>query len=134
MVTDLIGGHVMLGIVDPPPSLSGLRSGQIKGIAVSWPQRFPMLPEVPTFEEQGLSGFRATGWFGIVAPAGCSAEIVGKLQAAFVAALRDDEAVSRIRTVGMEPTPMPAAEFAEYIRAESRKWAETISRAGLKRN
>ena len=79
VVTDLLGGHVMLGIVDPPPSLAALRAGQIKAIAVTGGQRFPLLPEVPTFEEAGLHGFRATGWFGIVAPAGCSPEIVEKL-------------------------------------------------------
>jgi tripartite-type tricarboxylate transporter receptor subunit TctC len=134
VVTDLIGGHLTLGIVDPPPSLSAFRAGQIKGIAVSWGQRFPLLPDIPTFEEQGLADFRATGWFGIVAPAGCTAEIVGKLNAAFVAALQDGEVITRVRAAGMEPTPMSAAEFGDYIRAESRKWADLIVRAGLKRN
>jgi tripartite-type tricarboxylate transporter receptor subunit TctC len=134
VVTDLIGGHVPLGIVDPPPSLAALRGGKIKAIAVSGGQRFSMLPDVPTFEEAGLPGFRATGWFGIVAPAGCSAEIVDKLHAAFAGALRDPEVASHVRGTGMEPTPMTATEFADYIRAESRKWSETVSRAGLKRN
>jgi len=134
VVTDLIGGHLTLGIVDPPPSLSAIRSGQIKGIAVSWEQRFPLLPEIPTFEEQGLSGFHATGWFGIVAPAGCPAEIVAKLNRAFVAALRADDAMARMRAAGMEPTPMTAAEFASYIQAESQKWGATIARAGVKGN
>jgi tripartite-type tricarboxylate transporter receptor subunit TctC len=134
VVTDLIGGHVPLGIVDPPPSLAALRGGQIKAIAVSGGQRFAMLPDVPTFEEAGLPGFRATGWFGIVAPAGCPAEVVEKLHAAFAGALRDPEVASNVRGTGMEPTPMTAAEFADYIRAESQKWGETVSRAGLKRN
>ena len=134
VVTDLIGGHLALGIVDPPPSLAAFRAGQIKGIAVSWGQRFPPLPDIPTFEEQGLTGFRATGWFGIVAPAGCAADIVARLNAAFVAALQDGEVTARVRAAGMEPTPMTAAEFGDYVRAESHKWADIIARAGLKRN
>jgi tripartite-type tricarboxylate transporter receptor subunit TctC len=134
VVTDVMGGHLMLGIVDPPPSLAALRSGQIKGIAVSAGQRFSLLPDVPTFEEQGLPGVRATGWFGLVAPAGCSVEIVNKLNAAFVGALRDQEVISNIRATGMEPTPTTVSEFADYIGAESRKWEEIIARAGQKRN
>jgi tripartite-type tricarboxylate transporter receptor subunit TctC len=134
VVTDLIGGHLTLGIVDPPPSLAAFRSGQIKGIAVSSGRRFFMLPDIPTFEEQGLTGLLATGWFGIVAPAGCPADVVAKLNSAFVAALQDSEVVARVRTVGMEPTPMTAAAFGDYIRAESKKWAETVARAGLKKN
>ncbi len=134
VVTDLLGGHVMLGIVDPPPSLAALRAGQIKAIAVTGGQRFPLLPEVPTFEEAGLHGFRATGWFGIVAPAGCSPEVVEKLHAAFAGALRDQEVAAQIRAVGMEPTPMTAAEFATYVRSEFEKWEQAVARAGLKRN
>jgi tripartite-type tricarboxylate transporter receptor subunit TctC len=133
VVTDLIGGHLALGIVDPPPSLAAFEAGQIKGIAVSWERRFAPLPKIPTFAEQGLTGVVSTGWFGIVAPAGCAADIVAKLNAAFVDALRDPEAVARVRATGMEPTPMTASEFAGYIRAESQKWADVVARAGLAR-
>jgi len=134
VVTDLIGGHVMLGIVDPPPSQGALQSGQIKGLAVTSAQRFHVFPQIPTFEEEGLAGFRATGWFGIVAPVGCSDEIVTKLNAAFVAALKDDEAVAKVHAQGMEPTPMSAAAFADYIRAESKKWGDTIAQTKIKQN
>jgi tripartite-type tricarboxylate transporter receptor subunit TctC len=134
VVTDLIGGHLTLGIVDPPPSLAAFKAGQIKAVAVSSAQRFSLLPDVPTFAEQGLTGLLATGWFGIVAPAGMPPDVVATLNAAFVAALKDDEVVARVRAAGMEPTPMTAAAFADYIRAESRKWADTVAKAGLKRN
>ena len=134
VVTDLLGGHVTLGIVDPPPSLAALRAGQIKAIAVTSGQRFAMLPEVPTFEEAGLHGFRATGWFGIVAPAGCSPEVIEKLHSAVAGALRDPEAAAQVRATGMEPTPMTAAEFSAYVRSEFEKWGQAVSRAGLKRN
>jgi len=111
-----------------------LQSGQIKGLAVTSAQRFHVFPYIPTFEEQGLTGFRATGWFGIVAPAGCSEEIVTKLNAAFVAALKDDDSIAKVHAQGMEPTPMSAAAFTDYIHTESKKWADTIAQTKLKKN
>ncbi len=101
VVTDLVGGHIMLGIVDPPPSMAAIRAGQIKPLAVSSKQRFPTFPDVPTFHEQGLAGFETTGWFGIVVPAATPADIVAKLNAAVVAALTQPDVAQRIRAVGM---------------------------------
>src|SRR6185503_4533723 len=105
VVTDVIAGHVQLGIADPPPSMSAIAEGRLKAIAVSSKQRFAVFPDVPSFAELGLKDFELTGWFGVVAPAATPREIVGKLNAAVTAALRDAEVARRIRTVGMEPTP-----------------------------
>ena len=132
VVTDLIGGHVALGIVDPPPSLAAFRAGQLKPIAISSRQRFGMFPDMPTFAEQGLAGFETTGWFGIFVPAATAPEIVAKLNAAVVAALRDPEVAQRIRTVGMEPTPMTAAEFGTYIRSEIDKYSKVVAASGAR--
>ena len=132
VVTDLIGGHVSLGIVDPPPSMAAFRAGQIKPIAISSKQRFAMFPDIQTFEEQGLSGFESTGWFGIVVPAATPPEIVAKLNEAVVAALRYPEVAQRIRTVGMEPTPMTPAEFGAYIRNEIDKFSKVVAASGAR--
>jgi tripartite-type tricarboxylate transporter receptor subunit TctC len=130
VVTDLVGGHVALGIVDPPPSMAAFRAGQIKPIAISSKRRFPMFPEFQTFEEQGLAGFESTGWFGIVVPGATPPAIVEKLNTAVVAALRDPEVAQRIRTVGMEPVPMTAAEFGAYIRSEIEKVSKVVAASG----
>jgi len=127
VVTDLIGGHVALGVVDPPPALAPFRAGQIKPIAVSSQRRFAMFADVPTFAEQGLQGFEVTGWFGIVAPAATDAAIVKRLNEAVVASLKDPDVVQRIRTVGMEPTPMTPAQFAAYIRNEIDKYSKVAA-------
>ena len=134
VVTDLIGGHLQLGIVDPPPSLAAFRAGQIKPIAISSMQRFSMLPDVPTFVEQGLPGFESTGWFGIVVPAGTPANVIAKLNEAFVAGLKDAEVAERIRSVGMERAPMTPAEFAAYIKGEIDKWSKVVASSGAKPN
>jgi len=117
-VTDAIAGHVQLAIADPPPSMAAIGDGKLKAIAVTSKQRFPVFPEVPTFQELGLKDFELTGWFGIVAPGGTPRDIVMKLNAAMVAALKDPEVVRRIRTVGMEPTPTTSAEFSAYLDSE----------------
>jgi tripartite-type tricarboxylate transporter receptor subunit TctC len=114
-VTDAIAGHVQLAIADPTPSMGAIAQGKLKAIAVSSKQRYPQLPDVPTFEELGLKGFELTAWLGVVAPAATPPDILGKLSAAVMAALKDPEVARRIRNVGMEPTPTTPAEFSAYI-------------------
>jgi tripartite-type tricarboxylate transporter receptor subunit TctC len=124
VVTDVIAGHVQLGIADPPPSMGAIKEGKLKLIAVSSKKRYPVFPDSPTFDELGLKGFDITGWFGIAAPAATPREIVVKLNAAVVAALKDPEVVRRIRTIGMEPTPTTPEEFSAYLDSEIKKAAK----------
>lgn len=126
VMTDLIGGHVDLGIVDPPSAKSALDANAVKPIAVTSKSRFAMLPNTPTFAEAGLPEFVSTGWFGIIAPRGVSQEIVTKLNAAFVAALNDPEIVKRIQALGSDPMPMTPAEFAAFIDSEIVKWGKVV--------
>ena len=130
VANDLIGGHVGLGIVDPPPAQAAIRDGRIKALAVSSKQRFAFFPDIPTFDEQGLKGYETTGWFGLVAPAATPPEIIAKLNAASVAALKDPEVAQRIRTIGMEPIPSTAAEFSAFIGSEIDKISKVLAKAG----
>ena len=130
VANDLIGGHIGLGIVDPPPSQAAIRDGRIKGLAISSKRRFDFFPEIPTFDEQGLKGYDVSGWFGLVAPAATPPEIIAKLNAAVVAALKDPEVAQRIRNIGMEPTPTTPAEFAALIDSEIEKISKVLAKAG----
>jgi tripartite-type tricarboxylate transporter receptor subunit TctC len=121
VVTDVIAGHIQLGIADPVPSMGAISEGKLQAIAVSSKQRFAMLPDVPTFDELGLKDFELTAWLGVVAPGATPREIVAKLNAAVVAALKDTEVARRIRTVGFEPTPTTGEEFAALIDSEIAK-------------
>jgi len=124
VVTDVIAGHVQLGIADPPPSMGAIGEGKLKAIAVTSKQRFSVFPDVPSFEELGLNGFELTGWFAVVAPAATPPDIVAKLNAAVVAALKDPEVARRIRTVGMEPTPTTPEGLTAYLQADIAKAAK----------
>ena len=123
-VTDTIAGHVQLGIADPPPSMGAISEGKLKAIAVTSKRRFSVFPDVPSFEELGLKDYDITGWFGIAAPAATPREIVTKLNAAVVAALKDPEVARRIRLVGMEPTPTTPEEFSAFLDSEIKKAAK----------
>ena len=125
-VTDTIAGHVQLGIADPPPSMGAISEGKLKLIAVTSKKRYPVFPDAPTLDELGLKGYDITGWFGIAAPAATPREIVMKLNAAVVAALKDPEVARRIRTVGMESAPTTPEEFSAFLRSEIEKAAKVV--------
>jgi tripartite-type tricarboxylate transporter receptor subunit TctC len=132
VVTDLIGGHMPLGVIDPPSAMAAIEGGLIAPIAVSSAQRYRRLPDIPTFAEQGLAGFEATGWFGIVAPAGTPQDVIVKINAAFVTALKDPAIAEQIRALGSDPMPMAPDEFARFIESEATKWETVAAKAGKK--
>jgi tripartite-type tricarboxylate transporter receptor subunit TctC len=133
-VADAIAGHVQLAIADPPPSMGAISEGKLKALAVSSKMRFPMFPDVPTFDEQGLKDFEVSGWFGIAAPGATPRAIVTKLNAAVVAALNDPEVARRIRTVGMEPAPMTPEQFSAFVDSEIAKAEKLQAISGDKPN
>ena len=129
---DALSGQIPLAMVDLTSSLQQIKAGKLVAFAVTSAQRLPMLPDVPTFAEAGVPGYESTGWFGVVAPAGTPPAIIARLNAEMVAALNDPEIRSAMRNLGMEPAPMKADEFEQYIKSEIQKWAKVIKTAGTK--
>jgi tripartite-type tricarboxylate transporter receptor subunit TctC len=134
VMADLVAGHIPLGVGDITAALAVIRSGQVKALGVTSLKRDPSLPDVPSFAEAGVPGYEAMGWFGVVAPAATPADVVAKLNAAVVAALKDPAVVQRMRAVGAEPYPTSPEEFGRLIRSEIAKWAKVVAQAGLKAN
>jgi len=129
---DVLAGHIPLAVLDIPASQQLIRDGQLKALGVSAAKRVVFLPDVPPLSETGLSGFESIGWFGVVAPAATPPAIIGRLNAAFVKALKDPAAIEKIRLLGAEPAPSSPEAFATFIRSEDRKWGELIAAIGLK--
>jgi tripartite-type tricarboxylate transporter receptor subunit TctC len=129
---DALGGQVNLAVVDLPAALQHIRAGKLVAYAVTSPQRLPQLPDVPTVSEAGLAGYDATGWFGVVAPAGTPAPIVARLNAEINAALNDETIRNAMRAQGVEPAPGTADAFEAYIRTETAKWTKVIRSANIK--
>jgi len=131
-VTDLLGGHIPLAVVDIPSSLEFIRSGKLRAVGVTSATRLATLPDVPTFAEAGLKGYESVGWFGLVAPAATPPEIVARLNAAFVKAMKDPALTARFRALGVELTPTTSEGFRQFISSENAKWARVIAEAGIK--
>ncbi len=131
---DVLGGHIPFAMVDIATANQLILDGKLKAIGVSSTRRVPSLPDVPTFAESGLTGFESVGWFGLVAPSGTSADIVARLNEAFVKALRDPSVTAKIRSLGAEPWPTSPEQFARFIESESAKWGKLVSEAGIKAN
>lgn len=129
---DVLAGQVPLAIVDLPSALQHIKAGKLIAYAVTSPQRLPMLPDVPTVSEGGLTGYDSTGWFGVVAPAGTPTPVITRLNAEITAALNDNEIKASMRNLGVEPAPGTAAEFEAYIKSETLKWARVIKTSGTK--
>jgi tripartite-type tricarboxylate transporter receptor subunit TctC len=123
---DVLGGQVPLGVVDVPSAISAVKAGRLRALAVTSKRRIEAAPDVPTFEEAGVPGYEAIGWFGVVAPAGTPRPVIDRLNAEIRAALADPQIRSRTIAAGTEPLTDSPEEFAALIREETKKWAEVI--------
>src|SRR5687768_15934492 len=89
--TDVLGGQVPLGVVDVPSAIAHVRAGKMRALAVTSKRRIVAAPDVPTFEEAGVPGYEAIGWFGTVAPANTPPAVIQRLHREIVAALQDPQ-------------------------------------------
>ncbi|MFC7607543.1 Bug family tripartite tricarboxylate transporter substrate binding protein [Teichococcus aestuarii] len=109
-----------------------VRGGRLRGLAVSAPRRAAALPEVPTLEEAGLRNLAATGWHGLVAPAGLPPAIAARLHAAGQAALRRPDVAERLAALGVEVLDEPPAALERRILTDAERWAAVVRRAGIR--
>jgi tripartite-type tricarboxylate transporter receptor subunit TctC len=128
---DLLSGRTAM-IFDTLTAVRGhVKSGALRGIAVTTLKRSSAMPELPTIDESGLRGYDAATWGGILAPAGTPKEIVGKLNVAMNAALKQDDVRLRLMGAGIEIQGGTPAEFGEVIKGEVEKWGRIVKAAGI---
>ncbi len=125
-LTDVAGGSVEIVPGNLAAMLPFIKSGKVKALGVTSAERSPAAPDIPTVAESGLPGFVNVGWFGLLAPAGTSKEIVDKVQRDAAKALGTDDMKQRLLAVGMVPVANTPTQFAEAIRAESASWARVV--------
>ena len=128
---DLLGGQVqaMFGVM--PASISYVKAGKLRALAVTSSKRQELLPDVPAMAEF-LPGYEANGWYGIVAPKGTPANVVEAVNKQVNAALADPAMRKRFTDLGCNVFTGSPAEFAAFIRAETEKWAKVVAFAGIK--
>jgi tripartite-type tricarboxylate transporter receptor subunit TctC len=130
-VTDLLGGRAHV-LFDPIPSSIGyVHSGELRALAVTTAQRSESSPNTPTLGEV-VPGYEASTWFGVGAPRDTPGDIVGKLNDTINAVLRDPAIKARLTDLGTNIFVGSPADFARFIVAEVDKWANVVTRAGIK--
>jgi tripartite-type tricarboxylate transporter receptor subunit TctC len=131
-MNDLIGGHIQMFFDLLPASLPQIESGKVRALANAGARRPPALANLPTVAEQGLAGFDATSWVGLVAPAATPAPVTARLIAEVEKVLKAPDIVARIHELGSEPGTAFGKDFAAFLVAETAKWAGVIKASGVR--
>jgi tripartite-type tricarboxylate transporter receptor subunit TctC len=128
------GGHIMLMFSDAPPVMGNIKAGKLKALAVTSGKRTPFTPDLPTLAEQGLKGFDAANWWGIMFPAGVQRSMVDKVSADLKIALNDAEVKKNLGIMAIEAVYSTPEEFGAFIKSERKLWGELIREAKISGN
>ena len=128
-MTNVIGGRVQFLFASLSSSIQVVKSGKLRGLAVTSAKRHPAIPDVPAVNET-LPGFEAVAWYGFVGPAGMPGPIVAKLNRTLNTVLQDPDSQKRLAAVGVDPLTSTPEEFSAYIKTEIPKWARVVKASG----
>ena len=130
-ITDLLGGQTDYMFATPQGALAMVKAGKLRALAVTSARRLPVMPEVPTVGES-FKGFEAVDWKALVVPAGTSADIVKKLNAAVDTALAKPATISQLLAEGSTPVGGSPEQAAQYVKAEHARWGAAVREAGVR--
>jgi Uncharacterized protein conserved in bacteria len=131
-ITDLLAGRLQVFFSPASTVLAHVRSGKLVALASTEAKRTAIAPELPTMAEAGLPGFETGLWFGLLAPAGTSQDVINKLGRAANEALQADEVTTPLAQQGIDSVGGSPEDFARYINGEMQRWAKVAETAGLK--
>ncbi len=131
-IIDLVAGQIQLVFATGASAVPQMKSGRIKGIAVTTLKRSALLPDIPTIAEGGLKDFDANNWYGIMVPAKTPRNVINRLNAETTKVLSMPEVKTFLFNQGLDAAPGTPEAFGAYIRAERVKWAKVIKAAGAK--
>lgn len=131
-LVDLLAGQTQLIFAGVPGIAAHVRSGRLRALGVSTGTRLAVFPELPTIAEAGVSGYEATQWYGVLAPAGTPKAVVDRLHREIVSAVKSKQMHERLMADGSEPVTSTPEEFASYIKSEIARWAPVIKAAGIR--
>ncbi len=131
-LTDTLAGHIQAYFSSIPPTIPHVKSGRLKGVAVSGRARTPALPDVPTFAEAGLPNFEAGSWCGLFAPAATPKPVVDRLASTVQLVMNTPEVREAMLAQGVESYTILPAEFEALIRSDYARLAKVIQAAGIK--
>jgi tripartite-type tricarboxylate transporter receptor subunit TctC len=131
-VIALVGGQVSVGFATTPSVIQHVKSGKLRGLAVTSAKRSPSTPELPTVSEAGLKGYEAGTWYGMLVPAGTPKDVISRLHAESVKLLALADVKQRLDATGFESIGTTPEQFGAYIRSEVEKWGKVVRAAGVR--
>ncbi|MES2945673.1 MAG: tripartite tricarboxylate transporter substrate binding protein [Pseudomonadota bacterium] len=131
-LTGLFGGDVQGVFATPGLAASNVKAGKLLALASTGPVRSGILPDVPTFKEQGYADLEFSSWFGVVAPAKTPADIIAKLNADIVKAVRSADGKAKLEEAGFRVTGTSRDEFVKIISADTAQWGKAVVATGFK--
>ena len=133
-MTEVMGGQVQVMFANIVAAMPIVRGGKVRALAATGAKRPGAAPEIPTVAESGVPGFEVTAWFGMLAPKATPRDIVNKLNATVVKALKSADTREKLGHEGLDAIGSSSAEFAAYLQTEARKWAKAVEISGAKAN
>jgi tripartite-type tricarboxylate transporter receptor subunit TctC len=130
-LTDVVAGHVDMFFDTLATSVPLYRDGKVKLLGVADLQRAGVIPEVPTFSEAGVPGFKSITWFGLVAPPATPAALADKINRDVVDLLKSKEVVDTLRKISLEPGATTPADTTRFFGEETALWSKVIKEAGI---
>jgi tripartite-type tricarboxylate transporter receptor subunit TctC len=131
-IADVTAGYVPFMVTNMITGMAQFKAGKLHPYGVTSAKRTAVAPQIPTIAEQGVPGYEAVQWYGLMAPAGTPREIVLKLNTSVVAALHDAKVKDLFAASGAEPVGNTPEEFAALVKSEIVKWAKVVKAAGIK--
>ena len=131
-VTDILGGQVVGSFLDLPVVMPQIIGGNLRALGTASAKRDPVLPDLPTFDEQGYRDVYADNWYALFAPAKTPAPVIAKLNAAFRTALTDPEVSRRLLAAGAVPAPTTSEELGDILKADFARWGKIIRERNIK--
>lgn len=131
-LTDLLGERISFMPINPVEVISHIRSHKLRALAVASLKRVPLLPDVPTLSESGLTDFEVAVWWGLVAPAGTPQTTVNRLNTELQKVLAEPALQTRLAEMGVVINTGSAAQFSDFIRTENTRWSRVIKAASIK--
>ena len=131
-VTATVAGEMNMVFTSMPAAVAFVQAGRLRPIGVTTAKRHPSHPEVPTFEESGVSNMILTHWFGVLAPAGLPKPVQDRLYREIVAAVNHPTMVERYKTLVIEPATLTPAQYRALIESDLARWTKVVKEANIK--
>ncbi|MBI4207286.1 MAG: tripartite tricarboxylate transporter substrate binding protein [Betaproteobacteria bacterium] len=128
---DLVGGRINMIFASPSSSIPHVKSGRIRGLAVTTRKRSVIVPDLPTVAEAGIPGYEVNNWYAMVAPAKTPKAVIARLNKELVRILNDAEVKRLLLLHGVEASPSTPEDLGKYMKAEFEKWGRLIAEAGI---